>query len=146
MSENNNEKNKDVAPAKLQDGESLIHYELVEKYNEAVKESKLKLADKTSEDDNVISSTKIKPSLSSSIISDDNSVIGSGSADRKDIVTEKVKKNTVAVHSTRNVTWSGVGKVDRGYNIVTKEASEKWLTREHIRLATPEEVARDFGK
>jgi hypothetical protein len=146
MSENNKEKNKDVAPAKLQDGESLIHHELVEKYNKAVKESKLKLADKTNEDDNVISSTKIKPSLSSSVVSDDNSVIGSGSADRKDIVTEKAKKNTVAVHSTRNVTWSGVGKVDRGYNIVTKEASEKWLTREHIRLATPEEVARDFGK
>lgn len=58
--------------------------------------------------------------------------------------TEK-KKDTVAVHSTRNVTWAEVGKVYIGYNIVTKEQADKWLTRDHIRLATPEEVAREFG-
>jgi hypothetical protein len=52
----------------------------------------------------------------------------------------------VAIHSTKNVTWEGVGKVYRGYNIVTKDASEKWLTRSHTRLATPEEVAKEFGK
>lgn len=52
----------------------------------------------------------------------------------------------VAVHSTRNVTWEGVGKVYRGYNIVSKDAAEKWLTRSHIRIATPEEVAKEFGK
>jgi len=52
----------------------------------------------------------------------------------------------VAVHSTKNVTWQGVGKVYRGYNIVTKDAADQWLTRSHIRLATPEEVAREFGK
>lgn len=51
----------------------------------------------------------------------------------------------VAIHSTRNVTWNGVGKVYRGYNIKPKEEAEKWLTRGHIRLATPEEVAREFG-
>lgn len=56
------------------------------------------------------------------------------------------KSETVAVRSTRNVTWSGVGKVYNGYNIVTKEAAEKWLTRNHITLATPEEVAKEFGK
>ena len=56
-------------------------------------------------------------------------------------VTEKV-----ALHSTKNVTWSEVGKVYRGYNIVDKDAAEKWLTRSHIRLATPEEVAKEFGK
>jgi uncharacterized protein (UPF0332 family) len=33
-----------------------------------------------------------------------------------------------------------------GYNIVEKDAAEKWLTRSHIRTATPEEVAREFGK
>jgi hypothetical protein len=39
-----------------------------------------------------------------------------------------------------------VGKVYRGYNIVTKEQADKWLTRDHIRLATPEEVAQEFGR
>ena len=52
----------------------------------------------------------------------------------------------VAIHSTKNVTWSEVGKVYRGYNIVAKDAADKWLTRSHIRLATPEEVAKEFGK
>jgi hypothetical protein len=39
-----------------------------------------------------------------------------------------------------------VGKVYRGYNIVEKDAADKWLTRSHIRMATPEEVAKEFGK
>jgi hypothetical protein len=56
------------------------------------------------------------------------------------------KKETVALYSTKNVTWSEVGKVYRGYNIVEKDAAEKWLTRSHIRVATPEEVAKEFGK
>jgi hypothetical protein len=58
----------------------------------------------------------------------------------------KKSDRTVAIHSTKNVSWSGVGKVYRGYNIVTPEQSEKWLTRNHIRLATPEEVAKEFGR
>jgi hypothetical protein len=59
------------------------------------------------------------------------------------------KENTeekVALHSTRNVTWPEVGKVYRGYNVVSKTAADKWLTRDHIRIATPEEVAKAFGK
>jgi hypothetical protein len=55
-------------------------------------------------------------------------------------------KETVALYSTKNVTWSEVGKVNRGYNIVEKDAADKWLTRPHIRIATPEEVAKEFGK
>lgn len=56
------------------------------------------------------------------------------------------KVETVAIHSTKNVTWNGVGKVYRGYNIVEKDAADKWATRDHIRIATPEEVAKEFGK
>lgn len=62
-------------------------------------------------------------------------------AKKKETTEEKV-----AVFSTKNVTWAEVGKVYRGYNIVTKEAADKWLTRDHIRIATPEEVAKEFGK
>lgn len=58
----------------------------------------------------------------------------------------EAKAETVAVHSTKNVTWNGVGKVYRGYNIVSKSASIEWLKRDHVRLATPEEVAKEFGK
>jgi hypothetical protein len=58
-------------------------------------------------------------------------------------VEDSVEK--VAIHSTKNVAWEGVGKVSRGYNIVTKEAAEQWLTRSHIRIALPEEVKKAFG-
>jgi hypothetical protein len=64
----------------------------------------------------------------------------------KKAVAKQVKEETVAIHSTRNVTWEGVGKVYRGYNIVSKSAADQWLTRSHIRIATPEEVAKEFGK
>ncbi len=78
-----------------------------------------------------------------------NGVIGVTQVERKveepSTVVKKSNK-TVAIHSTKNVSWSGVGKVYRGYNIVTPEQSEKWLTRSHIRLATPEEVAKEFGR
>jgi hypothetical protein len=51
----------------------------------------------------------------------------------------------VAIHSTKNVAWQGVGKVSRGYNIVTKDIADQWLTRPHIRIATPEEIKKAFG-
>lgn len=57
----------------------------------------------------------------------------------------KAEKETVALHSTKNVVWEGVGKVEKGYNIVKKSEADRWLTRGHIRLATPEELAREYG-
>jgi hypothetical protein len=68
------------------------------------------------------------------------------STERKKSAKPAEKVETVALHSTKNVTWPEVGKVYRGYNIVEKDAAEKWLTRSHIRTATPEEVAKEFGK
>ena len=56
----------------------------------------------------------------------------------------KAKAETVAVFSSRNVSWDGVGKIQRGYNIMTQQKAEKWLTRDHTRLATPAEVAKEF--
>jgi hypothetical protein len=62
----------------------------------------------------------------------------------------KAKKESteekIALFSTRNVTWPEVGKVYRGYNIVSKKVADQWLTRDHIRVATAEEVAKAFGK
>jgi len=64
----------------------------------------------------------------------------------KSSAPKKDKEPTVALHSTRNVVWEGVGKIDKGYNILPKAQAEKWLTRSHVREATPEEVAREYGK
>ena len=58
---------------------------------------------------------------------------------------EKPVVEKVAVFSTKNITIPGLGKVYRGYNIVTKDAADQWTTKSYIRLATPEEVAKEFG-
>lgn len=65
---------------------------------------------------------------------------------KRTTVTKISKKATVALHSTKNVVWEGVGKIEKGYNIVTTEAAEKWLTRSHVREASPEEIAREYGQ
>jgi len=80
----------------------------------------------------------------------EHGVIGSTVAPVASVVPkpekQKVKEETVALFSTKNVSWSEAGKVYRGYNFVSKSEADKWLTRDHIRLATPEEVAKEFGK
>ena len=51
----------------------------------------------------------------------------------------------LAIHSTKSVRWEEVGAISKGYNIVTKAQADKWLTRSHVRIATPEEVKKAFG-
>ena len=58
-----------------------------------------------------------------------------------EIPTEKM-----ALYSERNLHWNGVGALEKGYNIVTKEASVKWLAHKAVREASPKEVARHYGK
>lgn len=77
-----------------------------------------------------------------------NGAIGSNKAESQNTQTvdvPKIKEGSVAVFSTRNVEWPGVGKVAKGYNIVTPAQADQWKTRSHIRVATPEEVAKEFG-
>jgi hypothetical protein len=73
--------------------------------------------------------------------------IGSMAADgpKKDIKPSADLSEKVAIHSTRSVRWEEVGSITKGYNIVTKAQADKWLTREHVRIATPEEVQKAFG-
>ena len=59
---------------------------------------------------------------------------------------EKSADDRVALWSSRNVRWTGIGTLSKGYNIVTKEAAEKWLGRQGVRAATPEELATHYGK
>lgn len=100
---------------------------------------------------NVIGSAKPKGKRKPALGSVNNGAIGASSVEVKEgpKKTTKLKEEPaaekVAVFSTKNVTWNGVGKVYRGYNIVTKDQADKWLNRDHIRLATPEEVAKEFG-
>ncbi len=73
--------------------------------------------------------------------------IGSMAADgpKKNIKQEADLSDKVAIHSTKSVRWEEVGSVSKGYNIVTKAQADKWLTRGHVRIATPDEVKKAFG-
>lgn len=73
--------------------------------------------------------------------------IGSMAADgpKKTVKPAHKDADKVALYSTKNVRWEEVGAISRGYNIVTKEQADKWLTRSHVRIATPEEVKKAFG-
>lgn len=112
-------------------------------------ESNISLAE---EGENVIGSEKIikeKRTPISNTKPDENGVMTVGSADT--FKNKEFKKETstpegrIAVYSEKNMNWVGVGSVTKGYNIVTKEASDKWLTRKGIREASPEEVASHYG-
>jgi hypothetical protein len=98
---------------------------------------------------NTVSPQKKKPAPRSNVGTLKSGAIGSASANNVRPPMPKAEKpkeeEKVAVFSTKNVTWAGVGKVYRGYNIVSKQESDRWLTRGHIRLATPEEIAEEFG-
>lgn len=62
------------------------------------------------------------------------------------VVDKKTVKEKVALFSERNIYWNGVGELTKGYNIVTIENADKWLTRQTVRSASPEEVKRAYGK
>lgn len=79
----------------------------------------------------------------------DNGIIGTGNTEVKPKPKKAETKDNsekIALLSEKNVFWEGVGRVGKGYNIVDAEEGKKWLTRNFIRLATPEEIKQEFGK
>jgi hypothetical protein len=108
------------------------------------------------EDNNVINPNpvqKTKRTPRSNNRSDENGVIGSAAADIALIKDDQpsaapaaaTEDGKVALWSQKNVRWDGL-TVSKGYNIVTKEAADKWLTLDGIRIATPEEIVTYYGK
>jgi hypothetical protein len=69
-------------------------------------------------------------------------IIGSLDADKVVPVALDADAAKVAVFSSKNVSWGGYGSVYKGYNILSKRSAEAWLTRSHVRLASPAEVAQ----
>lgn len=81
-------------------------------------------------------------------VAEQDGIVISGAAQERpqEPTVETPVVDKVALLSTRNLHWSEAGVLKIGYNIVTKGASEKWLTLRGVRIATPEEVAAHFGK
>ena len=76
----------------------------------------------------------------------DNGVLGSvAPAEPAPVETSNPVSDKVLIHSERSVSWSGVGNVIWGLNLVSKKQADQWLTRDHVRLATTDEAA-EFSK
>ena len=127
--------------------------EAVAKENPVIKN--VKVAEVVNDDSQkvITGPAKKKTSTSSNMQKNPENVLGSKAADRalaKIIVEEKEEPKKVsekiALWSNKNIRWSDVGELKKGYNIVTEGASEKWLSKDGIRKATPEEVSTYFGK
>ena len=58
---------------------------------------------------------------------------------------EKPSTDKVAVISSKNVFWDEVGKLVKGVNLVSAKDADTWIARGFARLATPEEVAKEYG-
>lgn len=58
----------------------------------------------------------------------------------------KIEDDTVALFSNGSIYQAKWGELAKGYNVVSKEAAEYWLTHtSRVRLATPDEVAKHYG-
>jgi hypothetical protein len=59
-----------------------------------------------------------------------------------------VPTDKVVIFSNKNLHWDEVGILQKGFNIVKKEAADKWLARKSgvVREATPQELAKHYGK
>jgi hypothetical protein len=147
---NNEIKETNLAENKLIEDADIKESDLDISEKSPEKAEDVKIVEVVNEPTNVISSPKPSATMPG-LGYVENGVMGSTTVpknfDKKPVKSDAVKKDSekVAIHSTKNVTWSEVGKVYRGYNIVTKEQADKWLTRDHTRLATPQEVAKEFN-
>jgi hypothetical protein len=156
--------NEESVTATLTEGAAVE--QLVEQYKEAAEEQKTKIKEtKKAEKVEEVPAVKIEeaPAIEADVITIPketpkpglgivgNGAMGSTTFSKEEVEQEKIavktvetNGETVAIHSTRNVTWQGVGSVIRGYNILPKAQAEQWLIRNHVRLATPEEVAKGY--
>jgi hypothetical protein len=120
--------------------------DIVEIVKEEIKEEAKPVVEDVKPADPVIKAddpVKAEPSLKKV----DADVIGVTTTEEKPKEKKaEVQKDKVALFSEKNVFWEGVGRVGKGYNIVDGESAKKWLKRNFIRLATPEEIKQEFGK
>ena len=75
-----------------------------------------------------------------------NGVIGVTSTPRVPEKPSKKEYTKVCVYSQKNISVPGLGKLLRGYQMVEKSLADQWAEKPYARIATPEEVAREFRK
>jgi hypothetical protein len=61
------------------------------------------------------------------------------------VVIQKSQEK-VALYSERNISWVGVGELKIGYNIVTKDQANQWISNKSVREASPEELKGAYSQ
>jgi hypothetical protein len=77
-----------------------------------------------------------------------NGVIGVSKVTPKAPAKKKAsaaKKEVSYVVAERSVFWSGVGNLNKGFNVVAKDVEDKWLSRDGVRKATQDEIDKEHG-
>lgn len=99
-------------------------------------------------DENTIKSPEPAKEAPSLVPVADN-VIGTGTVKKEAPKPKPVSKNdsvsTVALFASRNISWNGVGKLVKGYNLVPASIAKQWLTLDGVKEVTPEEVKTNLG-
>ena len=60
--------------------------------------------------------------------------------EKPELIATPAQQEKVAVYSERNLHWVGVGELKAGYNIITKDQAEQWISNKSVREASPEEL------
>jgi hypothetical protein len=135
--------------ARIQDGEALVSPEIMESFS-TVKDKIKGMPE--ADQENIIGSSRTTATggkKKATVGTVNNGAIGTTKIEDKKKTDQSsepgIKADMVAVFSTRNVLWQGVGSISKGYNIFSKSEADQWLTRGHVRLATPQEVAQEYG-
>lgn len=84
-----------------------------------------------------------------SLVSVADGVIGTGKvkkeAPKPKLASKEGTVSTVALFASRNISWNGLGKLVKGYNLVPAEAAKQWLTLDSVKAVTPEEIKTNLG-
>jgi hypothetical protein len=126
----------DATPFERPEGTDLTEEQVAEIINEG----------KTAED--VITASSTGGSGEESVLAPvEDGVIGTSTRKKepKAAAKQATRKNSkkeelVAIYSARNISWTGVGKVKKGYSFVSAEDAEKWSTIDGVKIADPSEI------
>lgn len=58
---------------------------------------------------------------------------------------EQSVSTEIPLFSQRNIFWEGIGNLRKGYNVVSVEAADAWLTKSGVRVATNEELVKEYN-
>jgi hypothetical protein len=139
----------EVAEAPLEEATASVVEEIVAEEPETVVEEKTVVEEVVPEPEVIMAPEPVGTAPTVSSVED--GVIGTGKAkvEKKKASPAAAKAvksgEKVAIFAARNVRWQEVGSIAKGYNIVSKEDAEKWLTVNNVRLATPEEIKTYLG-